>query len=99
MLPKKQGIAVADGRLFKLRKSLNGLRHALKLWYQMLSSIFWKVGFHLSKYSDCLFLGCSSRQPVYNIEYVGDLLVVGDQKDVSNAKKRIGKSMTVSKPL
>lgn len=43
-----------------------------------------------------IFIGWCSRQPVYNIEYVGDLLVNGDQNAVSNAQKRIGKCVTVS---
>lgn len=57
---------------------------------------YFEICFRRLKYSDCLFNGCSSWQPVYIFAYMGYLLIIEDQNAVSNAKKRIGKRVKVS---
>jgi hypothetical protein len=64
------------GTYWHLIRSLYGLRRALKLWFEKLSSHLMKMGLRCSKNSPCLFVGhiIDGEPPIYVGIYVNDII-------------------------
>jgi hypothetical protein len=64
------------GTYWHLIRSLYGLRRALKLWFEKLSSHLMKMGLRCSKNSPCLFVGhiIDGEPPIYIGIYVDDII-------------------------
>lgn len=89
------GISYSDVRLFNLFKYVYGLNNAPELWYQLLPTTIYKIGFPLSQYCHCFFCG-TKPNPIEIVEYVDDLLVIGNSRNVEAAKTNISKKLTIT---
>lgn len=66
----------------KLRMCLYDLRHAPNLWYEKLAKILKKIGLIRSAVNEAIFVCGKSGSPVYVVDYIDDILVVGDQSAI-----------------
>lgn len=64
-----------NGQMFRLLKSLCGLKQVAKLWYAVLSKTIRRFIFYQPANFDCLFV-LPRRDPVYIVAYVYDFIVV-----------------------
>jgi hypothetical protein len=64
------------GKIFKLRKSLYGLKQAGRQWYLLLSSKLAEDGWTASKHDQCLFTRGCGESLEYLLVYVDDILVI-----------------------
>lgn len=90
------GVSGADGHLVKLRKSLSELRQALELFYEALFSSLNKIGFRLSIFSICLFIGGVTLFPIYVVADLDNSFVNGAEMNVSATTKKLGHLFTIS---
>lgn len=95
-LPTVNGVPEANGRIAGFIKSLCGLRQPPKLWYQHLTTVLSKAGFHRARSRDCLLIGGTATALVDVIAYVDDLLVLGSRQAVMECKARLASWLAVS---
>lgn len=65
----------------KLKRSLYGLRHAPRAWYDTLKGSLIELGFHRCTSDYSLFFKDSSTGLLLVLVYIDDILVIGDQSD------------------
>lgn len=73
-----EGVA---GDVWKLRKSLYGLRQAPKCWFEKIDSIMKDLGFRRLGVDKCVFVNTTGKSPIYVLLYVDDLLVACEDDD------------------
>lgn len=72
-------------------KSLYGLRHAPRLWYEMLARCLASIGFQPFSSSECMFRLITEDKVVILLAYVDDLLLFGEEKVVIAVKQKLKK--------
>lgn len=70
-----KGYDTGDGKVFKLRKALYGLRESPRAWYDCFHSFMIESGFQVSDYDSCLYVKFVNGVLLGLILYVDDLLV------------------------
>ncbi|XP_074266497.1 uncharacterized protein LOC141589772 [Silene latifolia] len=68
----------SDGRVFRLRKSLYGLRQAPRCWYAKLASALKQYGFTQCPYDHSLFSILKPGAEIHVLVYVDDLVICGN---------------------
>jgi len=63
--------------MYRLHKSLYGLKQALRVWYTHLSDYLFSFGFHASKFDTSLFILFDDVDLYYLLVYVDDILLMG----------------------
>ena len=85
-----QGIPNPDNKVYKLRKSLYGLKQASRQWFQKLSATLLDLGYQQSKCDYSLFINKSSSNITIIAVYVDDILITGsDTSEVNFVKSQL----------
>ena len=75
-------------RVYKLLKTLYGLRESPRDWYECFDEYVVKLGFRKSNVELCLYIHGKDEDIVYLLIYVDDLLICGkDEKKIQRIKK------------
>lgn len=73
--------------VYRLKKSLYGLRHASRQWYAKLSTSLYSKGYTHSQNDHSLFIKKSNESMVIVVVCVYDILVVGnDNEEIQSLK-------------
>src|SRR5690606_7290435 len=67
--------------VWKLKKSIYGLKQSPKAWYEKLSSSMSDIGLQPNLYDPGIFLGTHNKCPIYVLVYVNDLLIFSSDLD------------------
>ena len=74
----------------KLKKTLNGLKQALKIWSDKMDNFLMRMGFTKSKVDSNLYFKVEDEILVILLLYVNDLFLTGEEKIIKYAKRRLG---------
>lgn len=86
------GFQRQDGKVYKLRKSLYGLRQAARVWNQTLHESLTKNGFQQNGTDNCLYLLKSGGEVVHLLIHVDDMLAAtSNERLLDNAMEEVGK--------
>lgn len=79
-----QPLGYSDGteNVYKLKKSLYGLKESPRSWYECFHSFLEELNFNRSKYDYCLYVKHKKKSPVYIIIFVDDLLICSRDKNM-----------------
>lgn len=69
-------------KVFRLRKSLYGLKQAARSWHIMLNESLKRNGFSQSQADDCLFMKHKENDICYLVVHVDDMLCVGSTPEI-----------------
>jgi len=75
-----QGVPNSSNKVWRLRKSLYGLKQANNQWFHKLSTTLLGLGYQQSKNDYSLFLNKSSINITIIAVYVDDILITGPNK-------------------
>jgi transposase InsO family protein len=76
-----------DGRVWRLRKAIYGLKQAGRTWHIKLRDTLAKHGFHPSESDHSLYVRSSKGSAAcYILTYVDDLLIAGDTQSTTEVK-------------
>jgi hypothetical protein len=86
-----QGFEVEDRKshVRKLKKALYGLKQAPRAWYGCIDSFLTSLGFTKSKADSNLYFKVMNDEPVILLLYVDDLFLTGEEKLITECKKRL----------
>ena len=77
-----------ENLVYKLRKSLYGLKQALRQWYKKFDSFMYRIGFKRCEANHCYCVKFSDNSYIILLLYVDDMLIVGSSIDeINNLKK------------
>eukprot|EP00253_Pinus_taeda_P006386 PITA_06386 len=68
--------------LCKLKKSLYGLKHSPRMWYQKFDTFIRGLDFTRSKAYHCVYFKLIGDRVIYLVLYVDDMLLVGNDKEI-----------------
>lgn len=68
----------------KLSKSLYGLKHAPRAWFNKLQELLYKLGFFSAKSDQSLFILHTPEHTTYILVYIDDILVSGSSISIVN---------------
>jgi hypothetical protein len=75
------GYSVPEGMVCHLRRSLYGLKQALRAWFQRFASVVTAAGFSASAHDLALFVHVSPRGRTLLLLYVDDMIITGDDRE------------------
>ena len=73
----------------KLKKDLYGVKQAPRALYGRIDSLLTRLGFTKSKDDPKIYLKVMDDEPVTLLLYVDDLFLIGNEKHITNCKKRV----------
>jgi hypothetical protein len=90
-IEQPQGFEVEDmkSHVCKLKKVLYGLKQAPRAWYGRIDSFPTSLGFTKSKADSNLYFKVMNDELVILLLYVDDLLLTGEEKLITECKKRL----------
>jgi hypothetical protein len=90
-IEQPQGFEVEERKthVYKLKKSLYGLKQAPRAWCGRINSFPTSLGFTKSKVDSNLYFKVMNDEPVILLLYVDDLLLTGEEKFITNCKKKL----------
>jgi hypothetical protein len=90
-IEQPQGFEVEDmkSHVCKLKKALYGLKQAPRAWYGRIDSFLTSLGFTKSKEDSNLYFKIMNNEPVILLLYVDDLFLTGEEKLITECKKRL----------
>jgi hypothetical protein len=90
-IEKPQGFEVEDRKshVCKLKKALYRLKQAPRAWYGRIDSFLTSLGFTKSKADSNLYFKVMNDEPVILFLYVDDLFLIGEEKLITECKKRL----------
>jgi len=83
--PVGYGKVVDSNNVFRLKKSLYGLKESPRNWYECFNNFIFKLGFERNKFDYCLYSTKNNVSRIFIILFVDDLLICG--RDVSMIKQ------------
>lgn len=87
-----QGYQDGTGKVYKLCKSLYGLRESPRSWYECFHKFMNELKFERSKHDYCLYVKNDGKVPVYLIIFVDDLLICSeDISKIQEVKSKLSK--------
>lgn len=90
----KQPIGYDNGtdQVYKLNKSLYGLKESPRAWYECFNNFLTTFGFRRSKYDYCLYVKKENSLTVYILLFVDDLLICCENEGViADIKTKLSK--------
>ena len=75
--------------LCKLKKDLNGLNQYPRAWCGRIDSFLTSLGFTKSKANPNIYFKVMDDEPVILLLYVEDLFLIGNEKRISECKKKL----------
>ena len=93
-IEQPQGFEVEDRwtQVFKLKKTLYGLKLAPRAWYGRIDRFLTSLGFTKSKDDTNLYFKVMDYEPVILLLYVDDLFLRGNEKQIVEYKKNIAEN-------
>jgi hypothetical protein len=90
-IEKPQGFEVEDRKthVCNLKKALYGLKQAPRAWYGRIDGFLTGLGFTKSKADSNLYFKVMNDEPVILLLYVDDLFLTGEEKLISECKKKL----------
>jgi hypothetical protein len=90
-IEQPQGFEVEDRKshVCKLKKALYGLKQDPRAWYGQIDSFLTSLGFTKSKEDSNLYFKVMNDEPVILLLYVDDLFLTGEEKLITECKKRL----------
>ena len=90
-IEQPQGFEVEDRKshVCRLKKALYGLKQAPGARYGRIDSFLTSLGFTKSKADSNLYFKVMNDEPVILLLYVDDLFLIGEEKIISQCKKRL----------
>jgi hypothetical protein len=90
-IEQPQGFEVEDRKshVCKLKKALYVLKQAPKAWYGRIDNFLTSLGFTKSKADSNLYFKVMNDEPVILLLYVDDLFLTGEEKLITECKKRL----------
>jgi transposase InsO family protein len=90
-IEQPQGFEVEDRKshVYRLKKALYGLKQAPRGWYGHIDSFLMSLGFTKSKADSNLYFKIMNNEPVILLLYVDDLFLTGEEKLITECKKRL----------
>lgn len=76
-----KGYEIGYNKVYKLQKALYGLRESPRVWYDCFNKYIEKLNFVRSNYDFCLYVNNTSKDPIYILIFVDDLLICCKDKD------------------
>ena len=70
-----KGYETGDNKVCKLQKALYGLRESPRAWYDCFNEYVEKLNFVRSNYDYCLYVNNTSKDSIYILVFVDDLLI------------------------
>jgi hypothetical protein len=67
--------------VYKLKRSLYGLKQSPRMWYHNFDTYILSFGFVRRKYDHCIYSKEECRIFIYVALYVDDMLLIGNNKD------------------
>lgn len=79
-------------RVYKLLKSLYGLRESLRSWYECFNKFINELKFKRSNYDYCLYINNTDEDPIYILLFVDDMLICSKNKrKICEVKSKLSK--------
>ncbi|CAI7864614.1 unnamed protein product [Closterium sp. NIES-54] len=75
-MTEPSGYEDGTGRVCKLKKSIYGLKQAIRCWYQKLTAVLEEMGFRTSSCDESLFLKGEGEKLVLFLVYMDDILLL-----------------------
>ena len=90
-IKQPQGFEVEDRVTYvcKLKKYVYGLKQSPRAWYGRIDSFLKIFGFTKSKVNPNLYMKVMDDQPIILLLYVDDLFLEGNEKQVTDCKKKL----------
>jgi hypothetical protein len=90
-IEKPQGFEIEDRKshVCRLKKALYRLKQAPRAWYGRIDSFLTSLGFTKSKADSNLYFKIMNNEPVILLLYVDDLFLTGEEKLITECKKRL----------
>ncbi|CCF54415.1 hypothetical protein NDA11_004860 [Ustilago hordei] len=88
-LKAPEGVNIAPGKVYKLLKSLYGLKQSKCKWHKELDSHLWYLGFFPSQAVPCVYLKGTGDDQVIITVYVDDMLIAAPRQHQINAVKQV----------
>ena len=91
----RTGRLLGDGEkchiVCRLKKSLYGLKHLMRMWYLKFDSYIRQLGYHRSDSDPCMYTRqLANKCRIYMILYVDDMLIAGsNQAKVGKLKRSL----------
>jgi hypothetical protein len=73
--------------VWKLKKSLYGLKQSPRMWYQKFDTYILGLGFTRSKEDHCVYSKLIGDHLIYLVLYVDDMLLIGNNKEITQDVK------------
>ncbi|RVW67710.1 Retrovirus-related Pol polyprotein from transposon TNT 1-94 [Vitis vinifera] len=85
-----------DNLVCKLRKSLYGLKQALRQWYKKFDNFMHRIGFKRCEADHCCYVKSFDNSYIVLLLYVDDMLIAGsDIEKINNLKKQLSKQFAM----
>lgn len=86
-----------NNQVYKLKKSLYGLKQAAKVWNDTLDSELIKIGFLKNEMDRCLYMLCAENKICYLLVHVDDMILSSnDEKLIENVSNQINKKFEMT---
>lgn len=80
-------------KVYKLHKSLYGLKQSARVWYKALDAKFAEIGFTQSKVDPCLHIYSKNGRKCYSIQHVDDILFAAtDEAIIDDSVRKLSES-------
>jgi hypothetical protein len=96
-IEQPQGFEFEDRKshVYRLKKALYGLKQAPRAWYGRIDSFLTSLGFIKSKADSNLYFKVMNNEPVISLLYVDDLFLTGEEKLITEYKKRLASEFEI----
>ncbi|KAI7953544.1 hypothetical protein MJO28_006091 [Puccinia striiformis f. sp. tritici] len=88
-LEQPEGFDDGSGRVWKLKKSIYGLKQSARLWHIEVEKFLKKIGFEKTYGDECVFIRTKNRQSSIIYLHVDDMIITGDEKEIEDVKALI----------
>lgn len=87
-----QGVHSKTNEVFKLKKSLYGLKQSSKCWNDEINNFLLRIGFIRSENDHCLYILYNENKKVFLLIYVDDIILAGpDLTHINEVKNKLMK--------
>ena len=82
-----KGYETDENKVYKLKRALYGLRESPRAWYDCFHKFIEKLNFVRSNYDYCLYVNNTSKDSIFILVFVDDLLICCKNKSIINEIK------------